>query len=92
MKKNALVIINPKSGRGKSIKVFNENRDFLDVNYNLEILITKYKHHIYDYFRTNCNNIMTKDLIISIGGDGITANANDIAITAAQTTITSVLS
>ena len=25
-----------------------------------------------------------------IGGDGITANANDIAITAAQTTITSI--
>ena len=26
-----------------------------------------------------------------VGGDGITANANDMAITAAQTTITSVL-
>ena len=26
-----------------------------------------------------------------VGGDGITANANDIAVTAAQTTITSLL-
>ena len=33
----------------------------------------------------------TSGVINVIGGDGITANANDIAVTAAQTTITSVL-
>ena len=65
----AFVIINPNSGTGNSLKLFNLNKH--KINYELEVFISNYKRHVYDYFRYNHNQIKQYDLIIGVGGDGI---------------------
>ena len=66
-----LVIINPNSGRGKSLKIFNKYRSILENLYDMTYFVSNYKRHVYDFFREHIDEIKQNKLIIGIGGDGI---------------------
>ena len=66
-----LVIINPNSGRGKSLKIFNKYKSVLENLYDMTCFVSNYKRHVYDFFREHIDEIKQNKLIIGIGGDGI---------------------
>lgn len=69
--KKALIFVNPKSGKGRSISILENIIPEIKKKYIIEIVITKYKHHIYIYFENNISSIKKNNLIISMGGDGL---------------------
>ena len=66
---NALIIINPNSGKGNSLKIFNLNKH--KIKHKYDVFISNYPRHVYDYFQFNNTNISKYDLLVGVGGDGI---------------------
>ena len=65
--RNAVVIINPNSGKGQKKLVGQFEHIFSSYNYNVQFVYTEYAGHAKRIIRELSNEI---DLVISIGGDG----------------------
>ena len=70
-KKNLLVVVNPNSGFGYSLGYYYIYKQNLKHIYNITLFISRYPNHIDKYFTNNNNIIKTMDVILSMGGDGI---------------------
>ncbi len=70
-KRNLLVIINPKSGTGKSLQYYYDNKHIILQSYNITLFISRFHEHVYDYFKNNNKEISKINNILTFGGDGI---------------------
>ena len=70
--KNILVIINSKSGKGKSFEVYNKFiKNYLEKeNYILNEIYSKFDGHFSQYLKNNIDTIDFMKFIVVLGGDG----------------------
>jgi len=68
-KKDILVVINPNSGKGNSLSIYDKFvYEFICNNFNSTILVSNYKNHINHYINNSDDKF---DYILIMGGDGM---------------------
>lgn len=65
--------MNPASGKGKSVRLFNDNvRQLLDdCNVKYHVLTTKYANHALDFIQHHNDLVGTYCAIVTLSGDGL---------------------
>ncbi|XP_027204200.2 sphingosine kinase 1-like [Dermatophagoides pteronyssinus] len=71
--KPLLILLNPASGKGKSVRLFNDNvRQLLDdCNVKYHVLTTKYANHALDFIQHHNDLVGTYCAIVTLSGDGL---------------------
>lgn len=71
--KPVLIILNPKSGKGQSIKIFERKvRPLLeDCNVKYHMLVTKYPNHASEFIESNADLASSYSAIVTLSGDGL---------------------
>lgn len=71
--KPLLILLNPASGKGKSVKLFNDTVHQLldDCNVKYHVLTTKYSNHAMEFIQHHNDLVGSYSAIVTLSGDGL---------------------